>query len=521
MSSLLLRQSCYRTLRGSLVLQARRNAGRVYSTADSERPFRCAVIGSGPAGFYAAYRMLQKMPSARVDMYEALPSPYGLVRFGVAPDHPEVKNCIDKFVEVAAHPSFTFIGNTTIGSAPSALPLSAIAPHYNALLFSYGASQDRKLGIAGEDLAGVLSARAFVGWYNGLPEYAHLSPALDSSDEAVVIGQGNVALDVARVLLSPLDRLRHTDMTEAALETLSKSKIRRVRVVGRRGPLQAPYTIKEVRELMQLPGVAFHTPDRSLLPQEPKKLPRPLMRIAQVIEKGSPTAVEEAKRHWELHYMRSPVAFEESSHSPGTLSGVRVDEMEFAQDPSSVPLSDSDALKSMRVKKKEVGVSEVLKTNLAFRSVGYLSEPIEGFEELGITFDRKMGIIPNDVYGRVLSPDRGPGTLGAGHVPGMYAAGWVKRGPTGVIASTMQDAFTSADIIAKDWADGVTFIGNNDDSKAGWNEVKNEAEKRGIRSINWEDWLKIDKEEKRRGQAKGKEREKCHSVQEMLKILDG
>ncbi|THX00822.1 nucleotide-binding domain-containing protein [Aureobasidium pullulans] len=521
----LVRQTRRRQLLGNAILGGRCHArnpltSRLYSTADSERPFRCAVIGSGPAGFYAAYRMLQKMPNARVDMYEALPSPYGLVRFGVAPDHPEVKNCIDKFVEVASHPSFTFIGNTTIGSAPGSLPLSSIAPHYNALLFSYGASRDRKLGIAGEDLSGVLSARAFVGWYNGLPEYANLAPALDSSDEAVVIGQGNVALDVARVLLSPLDRLRNTDMTEAALETLSKSRVRRVRVVGRRGPLQAPYTIKEVRELMQLPGVAFNPADSSLFPTETKKLPRPLMRIAQVIEKGSPTSVQEAARQWELLYMRSPVAFEESTSSPGSLSGVRFDEMEFTQDPCSVPLSDLDALRSMRVKKKDAGKQEVLTTNLAFRSVGYQSEPLEGFEDLGITFDQKMGIIPNDLYGRVLSPDSGPGALGAGHIPGMYCAGWVKRGPTGVIASTMQDAFTSADIVAKDWADGVTFIGSNSEPKAGWNEVKKEAEKRGIRSIGWEDWLKIDKEEKRRGQAKGKEREKCHSVQEMLKILD-
>jgi adrenodoxin-NADP+ reductase len=337
-----------------------------------------------------------------------------------------------------------------------------------------------------------------------------------------VIGQGNVALDVARVLLSPLDRLRHTDMTEAALETLSKSRVRRVRVVGRRGPLQAPYTIKEVRELMQLPGVSFHTPDPSLLPTEPKKLPRPLMRIAQVIEKGSATSVTEAKRQWELHYMRSPVAFEQDPSNPGTLGSVIFDETQFTADPSSIPLNDMDALRSMRVKTKEPNTQQTLTTNLAFRSVGYQSEPIEGFEELGIPFDRKMGIIPNDLYGRVLSPDRGPGVLGAGHVPGMYAAGWVKRGPTGVIASTMADAFTSADIIAKDWADGVTFIGPHHASpKAGWNEVKKEAEKRNIRSIDWQDWLKIDAEEKKRGQAKGKEREKCHSVEEMLKILDG
>ncbi|KAI4754299.1 nucleotide-binding domain-containing protein [Aureobasidium sp. EXF-3400] len=519
MSSLLRRLNCARQLRASVPCRRSCNE-RLYSTADSSRPFRCAVIGSGPAGFYAAYRMLNKMPNARVDMYEALPSPYGLVRFGVAPDHPE--NCIDKFVEVASHPSFTFIGNTTIGSSPSSLPLSSIAPHYNAMLFSYGASQDRKLGIPGEDLNGVVSARAFVGWYNGLPEYANLNPALDSSDEAVVIGQGNVALDVARVLLSPLDRLRHTDMTEAALETLSKSRVRRVRVVGRRGPLQAPYTIKEVRELMQLPDVSFNTPDPSLLPKEAKKLPRPLMRIAQVIEKGSATSIVEAKRQWELHYMRSPIAFQQDPSNPGTLGSVLFDETEFTQDPSSVPLSDLDALRSMRVRTKEPNNQQTLTTNLAFRSVGYQSEPLEGFEDLGIPFDRKMGIIPNDLYGRVLSPDRGPGALGAGHVPGMYAAGWVKRGPTGVIASTMQDAFTSADIVAKDWADGVTFIGDHHSSpRAGWDEVKKEAEKRGIRSINWQDWLKIDAEEKKRGQAKGKEREKCHSVEEMLKILDG
>jgi adrenodoxin-NADP+ reductase len=389
------------------------------------------------------------------------------------------------------------------------------------MLFSYGASRDRKLGIAGEDLNGILSARAFVGWYNGLPEYAGLNPALDSSDDAVVIGQGNVALDVARVLLSPLDRLRTTDMTEAALDTLAKSRVRRVRVVGRRGPLQAPYTIKELRELMQLPGVAFKPADPSLFPANIKKLPRPLMRISQVIEKGSLTSPQEAARQWELLYMRSPVAFEEDSSTPGHLGGIRFDKMQFTKDPTSIPLDDMDALRSMRVEKKEDANQEVLQTNLAFRSVGYQSEPLEGFDHLGIPFDRDMGIIPNDLYGRVLSPDSGPGALGAGHVPGMYTAGWVKRGPTGVIASTMQDAFTSADVVARDWADGVTFIGSNDEPKAGWDQVKKEVEKRGIRSVSWDDWLLIDKEERKRGLAKGKEREKCHSVEEMLRILDG
>ncbi|GAB7349068.1 hypothetical protein MBLNU459_g8027t1 [Dothideomycetes sp. NU459] len=453
-------------------------------------------------------------------MYEALPTPYGLVRFGVAPDHPEVKNCIDKFTEIANNPAFTFIGNTSIGNSSNSLPLTSIAPHYHALLFSYGASRDRRLGIPGEDLKGVLSARAFVGWYNGLPEYADLNPTLENSEEAVVIGQGNVALDVARVLLSPVDRLKSTDISDAAIDALAKSKVKRVRVVGRRGPLQAPYTIKEVREMMHLPGVAFDPIAGGLLPENFKKLPRQLSRIAQVLVKGSLTEREHAARQWQLLFMRSPVSFEESTTKPSTLSGVKVEETEFTSDPSSIPIDDLDSLRGMRVKAASEGRQEVLGTGLAFRSVGYQSEALDGMMELGIPFDSKMGIIPNDLWGRVMSPQLGPGDLTAGHVSGMYCAGWVKRGPTGVIASTMDDAFTSADVVAKDWSEKVSFIGGSG-LKGGWEEVKKEAQKRGIRNVSWQDWELIDAEEKRRGVLKGKQRSKCTSVHEMLKILDG
>ena len=216
-----------------------------------------AVIGSGPAGFYTAYKVMSKIENSVVDMYEHLPVPYGLVRFGVAPDHPEVKvefserwdlgnklrqllqNCEEKFKEVAESPRFNFVGNISIGDHKSALPLRSLLPHYDAILFAYGASQDRTLGIPGEDtLKGIYSARAFVGWYNGLPEYADLEPDLSQGDEAVIIGQGNVALDVARILLQDPDVLRSTDITDDAIETLHKSRIKRVRIVGRRGPLQ-------------------------------------------------------------------------------------------------------------------------------------------------------------------------------------------------------------------------------------------------------------------------------------------
>ena len=209
-----------------------------------------AVIGSGPAGFYTAYKVMSKIENSMVDMYEQLPVPFGLVRFGVAPDHPEVKNCQDKFEEVAESPRFNFVGNISIGNQAGALPLRTLLPHYDAILFAYGASKDRALGIEGEDsLKGIYSARAFVGWYNGLPEYSSLAPDLTMGEEAVVVGQGNVALDVARILLQDPEILKETDITTNAIQTLRKSQVKRVRVVGRRGPMQVSRVSKprEVR----------------------------------------------------------------------------------------------------------------------------------------------------------------------------------------------------------------------------------------------------------------------------------
>jgi adrenodoxin-NADP+ reductase len=225
-----------------------------YSTT-TDKPFRVAVIGSGPAGFYTAYRLMNKVENAVVDMYEQLPVPYGLVRFGVAPDHPEVKNCQEKFEEVAESPRFNYIGNVRVGHD---VQLASLKPHYDAILFSYGASEDRKLGIPGEDLPGVFSARELVGWYNGLPQFQHLAPDLQAGEDAVIIGQGNVALDVARILLTPPDDLMHTDITEQALEFLRKSKVKNVKVVGRRGPLQVLYAFSVPHNTANLAIGCFH-----------------------------------------------------------------------------------------------------------------------------------------------------------------------------------------------------------------------------------------------------------------------
>ncbi|KAG0649400.1 putative NADPH:adrenodoxin [Hyphodiscus hymeniophilus] len=453
---------------------------------------------------------MSKIENSVVDMYEHLPVPFGLVRFGVAPDHPE--NCEEKFEEVAESPRFNFIGNIAIGDHQSALPLRSLLPRYDAILFAYGASRDRELGIPGEDtLKGIYSARAFVGWYNGLPEYADLAPDLTQGEEAVVIGQGNVALDVARILLQDPEVLSSTDITGNAVETLRKSKINRVRVVGRRGPLQAAFTIKEIRELTKLPSVGFHPIDESLLPEDLSKLPRRPRRIMEILKKGSSASVLSAPKSWSLDFCLSPTSFTATSSSSQQLGSVV-----FEKTSLKPQVFDPIA--------KAIGTGESIDipASLAFRSIGYKSEGLPGFPDLGIPFNDRLGIIPNDQLGRVINDNEGWSKSGAAqHIPGMYCAGWVKRGPTGVIASTMQDAFATADAITEDWYGHLPFLNiEGDNMGAGWDGVKGEAETRGCRRVSWQDWKKIDAVEKGRGRSKGKVRDKFTRIEDMLAVLD-
>ena len=544
--------------------------GRGYSTA-APSPLRLAVIGAGPAGFYTSYRVLGQLSNARVDMYESLPVPYGLVRYGVAPDHPEVKvppspswgctrtqlhptwltgearrqNCQDKFGEVARSPRFTYIGNTPIGTAcphppHHSLPLAAITPHYDALLLSYGASRDRTLGIAGEaTLAGIHSARAFVGWYNGLPECAQLRVRLDEAEDAVVIGHGNVALDVARILLTPVQALRTTDMATHAVEALARSRIRRVRVVGRRGPLQVAFSAKELRELLAVPGLAFSPPDPALLSLSPSPSPSPQSadaaaavdaaaaaggsplprrqqrRLVQLMQTGSATPL--AARHWQLDFLRSPTAFLASAGDAGHVGGVRFDKMRL-----------EEPVLSPSARARPTGECEDVRADVVFRSIGYLSEPIPGLADAGIPFDAERGLVPNR-DGRVVRPPaagddddgRRPDAPSV-PVPGVYTSGWVKRGPTGVIASTMYDAFETADAIVHDWLSGThPFLRPRCAGDApGWPAVLPEVRARGMRPVSWDEWLRIDVAEKARGARLGKEREKFISEEEMLAVLE-
>ncbi|KAF2842590.1 nucleotide-binding domain-containing protein [Patellaria atrata CBS 101060] len=489
---------------------------RLYGNVASSdgRSLRVAVIGSGPAGFFATKQLMKLTEDAKIDMYEHLPAPFGLLRFGVAPDHPEVKHPEVEFSELAQSSRFQFIGNVDMGRD---IPLTSLIPHYDAILFAYGCTKDNKLNIPGEDLRGVYSARAFVGWYNGLPEFAGLNPNLEAGEEAIVIGQGNVAMDVARILLSSVDRLKDTDISEQALETLARNKITSVKIIGRRGPLQASFTIKEVRELINLPSVYFEPVDSSLIPLEVTNLKgmekRRRTRILDLLQKRGPTPMNAATRSWALKFFLRPNSFKSSSGDLANLCKVNFERT--ALEPNADPLDIAARIHG-------TGELHSLEASLAFLSIGYKAEPLPGLDSVNVPFDTKKGIIPNDLYGRVISPLEGTGDLSAGHVPGMYCAGWVKRGPTGVINTTMEDAFASAEVILRDWKEGVPFLnsGIGGSTGLGWEGLRKEVEGRGLRPVSWDDWMKIDRVENERGRERGKVREKFKTIKEMLEVLD-
>lgn len=470
------------------------------ATAAASGPFKLAIVGSGPAGFYTAHRLLKEWPNTQIDMFDSLPVPHGLVRFGVAPDHPEVKNVMTTFDKVAEDDRFRFLGNVPIGTpnnnnnnnGSKSLSIQDLQKHFDAVLLSYGASEDRKMGIPGEDTFGVESARSFVGWYNGHPYYRDLKLALDDTETAVVVGQGNVALDIARILLSPIDVLRKTDITEYALEALSKSRVKHVHVVGRRGPVQVSFTSKEVREQMSLPGVAFKA-DMDFIKREiAESQPiisknRPLKRLMGLLEKGSPTT--HADKSWTTQFLRSPV---EVLAQNDRVSGIRY---------------EINRLEGPLDKRRAVGTGEFesQECGMVFTSIGYKSVPIEG-----VPFDHRQGRVPN-TYGKIVDDNNNA-------LAGMYTAGWLKRGPTGVIVSTMTDAYETADTIVDDLKNGRDMLSSSPEAGAE-ESIDGLLKERGIQPVSYQDWKQIEAAEFAVGESLGKPREKFSRIQDMLAVL--
>lgn len=450
-----------------------------------------AIVGSGPAGFYAAQQVL-KHPDVQIDVYERLPAPFGLVRYGVAPDHPDVKNVEATFTKVAKNPRVRFVGNVSVGQD---VKVSELRSNYHSVLLAYGAAKDRTLNVKGEGLKNVLSARNFVGFYNGLPEDTNLDVRLDCHDTAVVVGLGNVALDVARVLLTPVDVLKNTDMTEAALEKLHKSTIKRVHVVGRRGPLQVAFTIKEFREMLHLPACQphFNSGDFQGLKEMVPKLKRPRKRLTELLAKAAldpPTQKQldawgpEMKTHWHLDLLRRPLEIHPDS-SLKNVAGITL---------GINKLVGQEWSEGQEI--EETDKREFVECGLILRSIGYKSVRVES----GIPYDDQKGIVPN-VDGKV--------------EPGLYCAGWLATGPRGVIVDTMNEAFKVGQILVED----LLLLNDTDTEKAGYEVIEKLFQQRKVQPVDFKDWEQIDAKEKLLGEHVGKPREKITDVQAMVDVV--
>ena len=371
-----------------------------------ERPLRVAIVGSGPSGFYTAEALAKQTINIKVDMFDKLPVPYGLVRYGVAPDHFKIKNVTKVFEKTADKPKFSFFGNVHVGKDISIFELNKF---YDAVVFAYGAETDRRLGIKGEDLPGSYTATEFVAWYNGHPDYQDRRFDL-SHEVAIVVGNGNVAMDVARVLCKTPDELEKTDISQHALEVLSESQIKEVHLYGRRGPVQAAFTSKEVREMGDLADCypVIDPQDLVLNESSQKELEDPSnsgrKKNYEIMQEFAKIAPNERKRKFVMHFYRSPIEI---------IGKEQVRKAKF-----EINLLSGEPNKQ---KVRGTGKFEEIDCGILFRSVGYAGVPIEG-----LPFSDASGIVPNQA-GRVMDSEK--------IFTGWYVAGWIKTGPVGVIGT--------------------------------------------------------------------------------------
>lgn len=448
---------------------------------------RVAVVGSGPSACYAADDLLSRHPDAAVTMVERLPTPWGLVRAGVAPDHPETKEVIRLFQRMAAHPGFTFFLNVEVGRHLSHDELLA---HHDAVIYAVGASADRRLGVPGEDLPGSHSATDFVAWYNGHPDAAGFEFDL-GVQRAVIVGNGNVALDVARILVSDIEDLRRTDIADHALEALAGSSIEEVVVLGRRGPAEAAYTTPELLALAHLPhaDVVVDPAEAELDPASAAFLANSddavAVRKVSVVRHFA-TAKARRGRRIALRYLRSPLEIlgEEK------VRGIRIVRNVLVHGPGD-----------HRLRPVPTGETEVLSCGLVMRSVGYRGVPLPG-----LPFDATTATLPQRA-GRVIQPDTGEPR------PGVYAAGWIKRGPSGVIGTNKKCAQDTVTALLEDHRAGRLATPASTSSALRPLLVRRQPD-----VLDYEDWKTIDEHERALGTEAGRPRVKLVDRREMLAV---
>ncbi|XP_010254045.1 PREDICTED: NADPH:adrenodoxin oxidoreductase, mitochondrial [Nelumbo nucifera] len=466
----------------------------------SSHPLRVCIVGSGPSGFYTAEKMLKAHQGAEINIIDRLPTPFGLVRSGVAPDHPETKIVINQFTRVALNKRCSFFGNVSLGTSIS---LSELRELYDVVVLAYGAESDRVLGVPGEDLAGIYSAREFVWWYNGHPDYSNLDPDLKNTDTAVILGQGNVALDVARILLRPKTELGNTDTASHALVSLQESSIRKVYLVGRRGPAQAACTAKELREVLGIKDLHIHIQEADLqisrADEKELKNNRIQRRVYDLLSKAATTKpCHPTFSQCELHFIffRKPDRFLPSDNSSSKVTGVRFEKTILKENGSSG-----------RQSAVGTGQFEDIECGLVLKSIGYKSVPVDG-----LPFDHHKGVVPN-IRGRVLSD----ASTDPEPLKGLYVVGWLKRGPTGIVATNLYCAEETVASISEDLEQGILIPRSPKQGKQGLLQI---LENRNVRFVPFSGWEKIDIKEKSEGALRNKPREKIATWEELLKVAN-
>jgi ferredoxin/flavodoxin---NADP+ reductase len=442
---------------------------------------RVAVVGSGPAGFYAVGALLDADLGIEVDMLERLPTPWGLVRLGVAPDHPKLKSVSRAFERIADKPGFRFFGNVEVGRDLSHGDLLQL---YDAVVYAFGAQTDKRLGIPGEDLPGSWSATEFVAWYNGHPDYQELPFDLDV-ERVVVIGNGNVALDVARMLALTPEELAPTDTTDPAIEAIGLSSVQEIVVVGRRGPAQASWTTQELKEMGELAGadVSVDAAELELDAASEAALEhdtntRRNMEVLREFARREPTGKPCVIRFLFFH---SPVAL----HGEGKVEAVELVRNRLEEQDGRLVAVPTDEL-------------ETLECGLVFRSVGY-----RGVGLPDLPFDERRGTIHNE-SGRVV-----------GH-PRAYCAGWIKRGPTGIIGTNKKDAAETVQLLLEDLEQGRIAHGEHVTAEA----VEALLAERGVGAVVYAGWTSIDELERAAGEKLGRPRVKLRTWDELLEAAE-
>jgi ferredoxin/flavodoxin---NADP+ reductase len=457
--------------------------------ATSARPLRIALIGAGPAGFYAAEKLL-KQPDIvlTIDIFNRFPTPFGLVRDGVAPDHQSIKAVIRVFDKILVDPRVHFFGNVTYGVD---IHHKEVKQFYDQIIYAVGAQADRRMGIPGEELPNNFPAISFVGWYNGHPDYRDLPIDL-SCERAVVVGNGNVAMDVTRILVMSPDTLLKTDIADHALEKLRESKIREVVVLGRRGAAQAAFTTPEIKELGKLEGVDVivdpHNIELDPTSQVEIEEDRTAKANLECLHAYATRTQHTTPRRITMRFLASPV---EIVGVNGRITAMRIERNELVVD-------SNGGLRS-----KGTGTFEIIEAGLVMRSIGYRSVPIEG-----VPFDHATSTI-NNIAGQVVHPNTGE------VIPGEYVVGWAKRGPTGLIGNNKPDSAATVEAMLAD----LPMLHGISDDHHDLSQVVAFLSERGIDYVTYQDWKMLDQYEVACGVMQGRPRVKVTTVPEMMAVI--